>query len=69
MNAIEAIVYCLGFVNDVSEDGEFSSRLGYDVNKNPHWLSWEVKKGENAIPQFCSECATPFVKSLEPYSM
>lgn len=67
MNAIEAIIYCLGFVNDVAEDGEYRSQTVYDVNGTPHWISWRAKYHDAQTPKFCSESAMPFVRILEPY--
>lgn len=67
MTAIEAIIYCLGFVNDVAEDGEYHSQTAYDVNGDPHWIAWQANCPGAKIPKFCSESAFPFSEILEPY--
>jgi len=62
MTAVEAMIYCLGFVNDVPEDGEFLSQTAYDCNGEPHWFSWNKDN-----PRMCSESMTPFSNLLAPY--
>jgi hypothetical protein len=62
VTAIEAMIYCLGFVNDVPEDGEFRSQTAYDCNGEPHWFSWT-----GDIPKMCSESPTPFANDLVPF--
>lgn len=64
MTAIEAIIYCLGFVSDVEEDGAFHSQTAYDCNGEPHWFAWK-----NDEPTMCSESPHPFSKKLEPYRL
>jgi hypothetical protein len=64
MTAIEAMVYCLGFVSDVSEDGEFRSQTVYDCNGDPHWFAWAGDE-----PTMCSESLTPFSEKLVPYRL
>ena len=69
MTAVEAIIYCLGFINETPEDGEYHSQICYDKNGQPHWISWSVKLGDDASPWLCSESSEgKFTKSLEPYS-
>ena len=65
MNDIEAMIYCLGVVSDVSEEGEYRSRSVYDRNGEPHWFAWTAWVGT----VMCSESPTPFAKSLAPYSV
>lgn len=62
MTAIEAIIYCLGFINDIEEDGELHSQTVYDCNGEAHWFAW--KKDE---PKMCSESPYPFSNKLSPY--
>jgi len=62
MTATEAMIYCLGFVSDVPEDGEYRSQTVYDCNGEPHWFAWETDR-----PRMCSESPTPFSNSLSPY--
>lgn len=64
MTAIEAIIYCLGFVNEVEEDGEFRSQTVYDCNGEPHWFAWK-----NSEPRMCSESPYPFSNKLIPYRL
>jgi len=63
MTSIEAMIYCLGFVNDVLEDNEFHSQTAYDCNGNPHWFAWCKD-----APRMCSESDAPFSNELAPYS-
>jgi len=74
MNAIEAIIYCLGFVEDTPSDREYKSQTVYDKHGSPHWIAWPQLEKEPyfsaeiaSTPRFCSEVACPFVKYLEPY--
>lgn len=67
MNAIIAIIYCLGFINDVAEDGEYHSQTAYDVYGDSHWISWQVSHGKDASPKFCSSSPSPFSENLAPY--
>lgn len=69
MNAIEAIVYCLGYVHAEPEDGEYRSQTAYDSLGDPHWIAWEVSKGKLACPRFCSGSPTPFTEDLGPYGV
>ena len=69
MSAIEAIIYCLGYVSPVAVDGEFVSQSVFDCLKNPHWISWRVAHSNAATPKFCSESSQPFAVSGEPYAM
>lgn len=67
MNAIEAIIYCLGYVHDEPEDGEYQSQTVYDKDGESHWVAWEASKGKFAVPRFCSGSPTPFTEELSPY--
>jgi hypothetical protein len=67
MNAIEAIIYCLGFVNETPEDYEFHSQTAYDKYGHRHWISWQASHGKKASPRFCSSGPTPFAECLGPY--
>lgn len=67
MDAIEAMIYCIHFVDENPTDGEFHSQTAFDKFGDPHWVAWSVKDGEDAIPRLCSGSPTPFAKSLEPY--
>jgi len=64
MTAIEAICYCIGFVDDVEEDGEFRSSTAFDCNGDPHWFAWK-----NDEPRMCSESPFPFSNKLAPYRL
>ncbi len=68
MNSIEAMIYCLGFINEEIEDGEYRSQTVYDRDNNPHWIAWEVSMREYAVPQLQSEHGFPFCKIQEPFS-
>lgn len=67
MNAIEAIIYCLGFVNEVAEDGEYHSQTAYDKYGHGHWISWQASHGKKALPRFCSSGPSPFAENFGPY--
>lgn len=68
ITAVEALIYCLGFISDTPEDGEYTSQRAYDKNGNPHWVAWKVNKKDQAIPLLCSENPDgSFIKALEPY--
>lgn len=69
MTAIEAIIYCLGYVGDIPDDGYFISQVVYDKHGDSHWISWECVEGAMASPRFCSSSCWEFSKSLEPYRM
>ena len=64
MTAIEAMIYCLGFVSDHEEDGEYHSQTVFDCDGNKHWFSWK-----NNIPRMCSEYSDPFSEKLTPYRL
>ena len=68
MTAIEAIIYCIGFVESSVVDGEYHSQVVYDKNGMPHWIAWDAKLLWDASPKFCSESSMPFAASLEPFS-
>jgi len=63
---VEAMKYCLGYVADYPEDGEFRTRRAFDKFGQPHWIAWDDK--EDSCPRFCSESPYPFTPGLEPYS-
>jgi hypothetical protein len=65
MNSIEAMVYCLGFVDQTPEDGEFLSQRVYDCNGDPHWFAFSAP--DKSKVRLCSESPTPFASSLLPY--
>lgn len=67
MTAIEAMIYCLGFIHDGPEDGEYWSQIAYDKNGYAHWFSWSVSHLRSAVPNVCSEVSIPFAAVLEPY--
>jgi len=69
MNAIEAIIYCLGFINDVAEDGEYHSQRAYDAYGHAHWISWQASRGKKASPRFCSSGPSPFAENFGPYRL
>jgi hypothetical protein len=64
MKASEAIIYCLGYHDDL-EDGEIKSQVVYDRNGEQHWIAWMHWK--DGIPRFCSEHDRPFSRDSEPY--
>ena len=68
MTAIEAMIYCLGFIEDTpGEDGECHSQTVYDKDGEPHWFSFDEEQDH---PELCSgSCEAPFAKCLEPYSV
>lgn len=66
MNAIEALIYCLGWFDDRPIDNEFHSQTVYDRNGQPHWVALE--NSEVAAPRLCSESFTAFARNLEPYN-
>lgn len=68
MDAVEAIIYCLGYVHQVPEDGYFLSQRVFDKDMFPHWIAWGAKDPNDLFPSFCSETDKPFAKSLEPYT-
>lgn len=69
MTAIEAMIYCLGFVSDIPEDGEFQSQVAYDRYGYEHWFAWRVSQGKRAKPLLCSSSdVNPFAEMLEPYT-
>ena len=67
MTAIEAMIYCLGFVDEKARDGEYRSQTVYDAKGDPHWVIWLARHGQWATPKLCSEGPHPFAKALEPY--
>jgi hypothetical protein len=68
MTAVEALIYCLGFVGyDSPTDGEYHSLTVHDRHGQPHWVAWRVTDGADAVPHLCSESPTPFARSLQPY--
>jgi hypothetical protein len=69
MTAIEAMIYCLGFVSDVAVDGYFESCPVFDRYGEPHWIAWREDKGESATPELCGETHWPFSRRLEPYRL
>ncbi len=71
MNVIDAMIYCLGFISETPEDGEYRSQTVYDKNGDPHWFAWDIDYGKDARPLLCSESSrgSPFVASLEPYRL
>lgn len=69
MNAIEAMIYCLGFVNDTPEDGYIKSQTVYDRDGEAHWFAWHIVDLRRATPEPCSETPTPFARNLAPYRM
>ena len=69
MTAIEAMIYCLGFVSEEAEDGEYQSAIVYDKNGLPHWFAWRQAHSDEAIPFARSEAVRPFTAKLEPYRM
>ncbi len=67
MTAIEAMIYCLGFVSSQAIDGDFQSQCVYDKDGHPHWFAWREILGKGAPPEMCSEDPLPFAACLEPY--
>lgn len=60
MTALDAMVYCLGFV-----DADGHSQTVYDRHGDPHWFGFLC-----GVPKMCSESPVgPFVEQLQPYSM
>ena len=70
MTAIEALIYCLGYVDETTvEDGEYRSQTVYDRNGEAHWVAWVAAYGEDAEPRLCSGSPSQFTKRLEPYRL
>jgi hypothetical protein len=69
MDAIEAMIYCLGYVGDKPEDGEYASQKAFDKNGEAHWFAWRANNNKAAYPRPCSGSPAPFAKYLEPYSI
>ena len=71
MTAIEAMVYCLGYVNDEPEDGDYQSQKVYDRNGDAHWFGWPVNPGDRAMPTLCSGSLhwNAFARCAEPYTI
>ena len=67
MTAIEAMIYCLGYVSDKAEDKHYNSRVVYDCHGQAHWIAWSDRHEHEAIPRLYSESCSPFTKSVEPY--
>ena len=62
MDATEAIIYCIGFKNDVLNDGEYHSATAFDKDGSPHWVTWC-----DGVPRLQSETLKPFAEYLAPY--
>lgn len=67
MTAIDALIYCIGFVDDRIEDGDHRSQTAYDVNGDPHWVAWSAVNRSFCSPRLCSESIAPFAAYLQPY--
>lgn len=68
MTAIEALIYCLGFINETPEDEEYQSQFVHDRYGDKHWIAWDAKDFNRASPTFCSESPEGcFTRHLEPY--
>ena len=71
MTVIEAMIYCLGYIDKTPEDGFYKSQVCYDRNGNHHWIQFRVEPGSRALgePFFASDRSDCWTASLEPYSI
>ena len=68
MTAVEAIIYCLGFINETPEDSYYHSQFCLDKNGIKHWIEFATDDDDSS-PKLCTEsCLESFSKCAEPYS-